>query len=474
MRVWDIAQAQTDIQSDMQSYISSQTDLLANYRLNEGTGTTANDNSGNGNTGTLSGGVTFDNNVVALQFNGSSSYISNTLNTAYATNAVTLEAWVKAEANGGLYQEILRMDDGSDHGCDVEIKNDGYIAVNVRTDGGWTGTSSSSVITDGSWHHVALVVDGNYWLYVDGSIAGWSTASGMDVGSTEMLYIGKHPTAGNFYKGLIREVRVWNCGRTTQQINDNMHKHLVGNETGLVGYYPLSDGFGTTAFDKTSNANNGTLTNFTLDGGTTDGWIIPSTDVLPVELTSFTATVLKNAATLAWKTATEVNNYGFDVERRVVESVSSGIVEWTKVGFVKGNGTSSSAHSYSYTDASVASGTYAYRLKQIDNSGSYKYSSEAEVTIAVPKEFALHQNYPNPFNPTTIIAYDIPAVVSQHVVTLKVYDIIGREVATLVNEVKEAGSYEVKFDVSKFASGIYFYRLSAGNYSAVKKLTFLK
>ena len=112
-------------------------------------------------------------------------------------------------------------------------------------------TSSSSVITDGSWHHV------HWWLT---AIIGYmlmevlpdgGTASGMDVGSTEMLYIGKHPTAGNFYKGLIREVRVWNCGRTTQQINDNMHKHLVGNETGLVGYYPLSDGFGTTAFDKT-------------------------------------------------------------------------------------------------------------------------------------------------------------------------------------------------------------------------------
>ncbi len=139
-------------------------------------------------------------------------------------------------------------------------------------------------------------------------------------------------------------------------------------------------------------------------------YISSSGSLLPVELTGFTATTAGNSTTLAWKTATEVNNYGFNIERRIVDnqdlsqpSPQSGGQGWGQIGFVAGNGTSSSAHSYSYTDASVSSGTYAYRLKQIDNSGTFKYSSETEVTIAVPTSYALGQNYPNPFNPTTTI-----------------------------------------------------------------------
>jgi hypothetical protein len=199
--------------------------------------------------------------------------------------------------------------------------------------------------------------------------------------------------------------------------------------------------------------------------------------LLPVELSSFTATVKNSAAALSWKSATEVNNYGFEIEKREIQKseLRNEKVEWVKIGFVKGNGTSNSPKKYSYTDASVSSGTYAYRLKQIDNDGAFKYSQETEVTIAVPTKFSLGQNYPNPFNPTTIIRYDIPNNLDKVLtVSLRVYDIVGREVATLVNEIKEAGSYEVQFDASKFASGVYFYRLKTGNYTAVKKLVLMK
>ncbi len=198
---------------------------------------------------------------------------------------------------------------------------------------------------------------------------------------------------------------------------------------------------------------------------------------LPVELSSFTATAANNKATLSWKTATETNNYGFEVERRVVSSQSSITAQTnslTKVGFIAGNGTSNSPHNYSYTDANISSGTYAYRLKQIDNSGAYKYSSEAEVTVNLPTSYALGQNYPNPFNPTTTIQYDIPASGSQKLVTLKVYDVIGREVATLVNETKVAGSYQVTFNASRIASGVYFYKLTAGSFTQTKKLVLMK
>ncbi|MEW5798840.1 MAG: T9SS type A sorting domain-containing protein, partial [Bacteroidota bacterium] len=144
----------------------------------------------------------------------------------------------------------------------------------------------------------------------------------------------------------------------------------------------------------------------------------------------------------------------------------------SKAGFVEGNGTTNAPKEYSFTDSKLNAGKYSYRLKQIDRDGKFEYSQSVEVTIAnVPKEFALEQNYPNPFNPSTMINYQLP--MTNHV-TLKVYDAIGREVATLVNEVKEAGSYTVQFDGTKLSSGIYFARLQSGEKSQVKKLMLMK
>jgi predicted GH43/DUF377 family glycosyl hydrolase len=199
---------------------------------------------------------------------------------------------------------------------------------------------------------------------------------------------------------------------------------------------------------------------------------------LPVELVAFTATANRMPAgggfnaDLHWQTATEVNNYGFDIERRLVNSQSSTVNSWGKIGFVKGSGTSNSAHSYSYTDASVSSGTYAYRLKQIDNDGTYKYSSEAEVTVSVPKVFALNQNYPNPFNPTTTITFTLA---QDGFTTLKIYDVLGREVTTLVNgEIKAGVVNTVSFSATKLSSGVYLYRLEAGSFVSTKKLILMK
>jgi hypothetical protein len=249
--------------------------------------------------------------------------------------------------------------------------------------------------------------------------------------------------------------RVISCSNTYGSITGNVYTFHSGTTSGTTETITYQVGEALDGGD-------------TLWGNQTTAMFVASGTV-PVELTSFTATSSTNSATLAWKTATETNNYGFNIERRLVGKTVNG--KWEKVGFVAGNGTSSSAHSYSYTDASVASGTYAYRLKQIDNSGTYKYSSEAEVTINVPTCYALGQNYPNPFNPATVISYQLPVSGS---VSLKVYDVIGREVATLVNETKEAGSYQVIFNASKLASGVYFYKLTAGSYASVKKLMLLK
>ncbi len=197
---------------------------------------------------------------------------------------------------------------------------------------------------------------------------------------------------------------------------------------------------------------------------------------LPVELTSFSAFTKQHVVELNWNTATELNNYGFEVEKcRIQKSEfrSQNAAEvWNNVGFVEGNGTTNTPKEYSFTDKNISPGKYSYRLKQIDRDGKFEYSQSVEITFGhTPKEFALEQNYPNPFNPSTLISYQIP--LNSHV-TLKVYDAIGREVAILVNEVKETGYYSVTFNASKLSSGIYFTRLSSNGKSQIKKIMLMK
>ena len=203
------------------------------------------------------------------------------------------------------------------------------------------------------------------------------------------------------------------------------------------------------------------------------GQPITTNGTLPVELTTFTANNLGDKVELHWNTATEVNNYGFNVERSnpPLNPLQGGeTAAWQKIGFVKGSGNSNSPKNYSFIDDSPPSGTVEYRLKQIDNDGNFKYSQIVTVT-SLPTKFELWQNYPNPFNPTTTIQYAIPK--AEHI-TLKVYDELGKEVTTLVNENKEAGQYRLNFNGSNLASGIYYYRISAGDFTEVKKLMLLK
>ncbi len=204
---------------------------------------------------------------------------------------------------------------------------------------------------------------------------------------------------------------------------------------------------------------------------------------LPVELTTFYATLNDDSVLLNWETATEVNNYGFEIERQlsVVSGQLSDEASWEIIGFVEGNGNSNSQKEYSFADQSLKNGKYSYRLKQIDFEGKFEYSGVVEVELNIlPTEYELSQNYPNPFNPTTTIKYSIPSVETGHApslqlhVTLKVYDILGNEVAELVNEKKEAGKYTVKFNASNLASGVYFSRFNSGSYSAIIKMLLIK
>ena len=192
---------------------------------------------------------------------------------------------------------------------------------------------------------------------------------------------------------------------------------------------------------------------------------------LPVELKAFAAKVSSNQVDLKWSTSTEVNNYGFNIQRAEAGNQGSNY-EWKKIGFVRGSGNSNSTKSYSFNDANISSGKYVYRLKQIDNNGKFKYSNSIEVNISeIPNNYALGQNYPNPFNPTTIINYQIP---KRGFVTLKLFDALGREVSTLVNENKAAGKYSVTLNGSRLSSGVYIYKLSSGSFISTKKLVLMK
>jgi hypothetical protein len=200
--------------------------------------------------------------------------------------------------------------------------------------------------------------------------------------------------------------------------------------------------------------------------------VVPVT-ALPVELSSFTAKVLRNGGVqLDWTTETEINNYGFEVERQVSsEELAAG--NWEKIAFLEGYGNSNSPKEYSFIDRGITYGSFAYRLKQIDNDGTYEFSDVIEVNAGdIPDGFVLEQNYPNPFNPSTVIKF---ALEESQKATLTVYDILGKEIAQLFNENTEAGKiYEIEFDASGLSSGVYYYRLSTPQKSLVRKMLLLR
>ncbi|MEO8446515.1 MAG: T9SS type A sorting domain-containing protein [bacterium] len=189
--------------------------------------------------------------------------------------------------------------------------------------------------------------------------------------------------------------------------------------------------------------------------------------LLPVELSSFTSTSTGRNVTLSWTTSSEVNNSGFNIERSI-----SGSNDWKVAGNVSGNGTSTTSHNYSFTDRNLMTGSYSYRLKQIDFNGNFEYFGlNSEIEIGTPSAFDLKQNYPNPFNPSTKITFDLP---KEGFVSIKIFDNLGREVATVVNEFKTAGYYTVDFNAANLTSGLYFYKMEANGFNKVMKMTLVK
>ena len=231
----------------------------------------------------------------------------------------------------------------------------------------------------------------------------------------------------------------------------------------------------TTIFQQTKNTTITILTilfamAFSIQAGIGEGQ--SATGPLPVELTSFSAHFNKlndqSSVLLNWTTATEVDNYGFEVQRA---STPLSPRAWETLGFVNGHGNSNSPKEYSFVDLNPLNGNSKYRLKQIDTDGKFEYSDIIELKTNLLKNYILEQNYPNPFNPTTVISYSIPTA---SFVSVKVFDVLGNTIATLVNEHQEVGSYKVSFNASALSNGVYFYKIHSGGFTDIKKMLLLK
>jgi len=261
-----------------------------------------------------------------------------------------------------------------------------------------------------------------------------------------------------------------------------------GSNYHIVMYYTSGSSGGSDFAITYDDTSVDSRTNYSVDNGV--NWFTQAFDVrlrtivseessaLPVELVAFTAELIDDKVKLEWETAMEINNYGFDVERKIVDVINQ--TEWEKIGFVLGNGTSASNKYYEFFDEFPPAELLEYRLKQIDIDGTYEYfrltakvdaSTITGITDKIPTEFALHQNYPNPFNPSTTIKFDLP---EKSNVSIVIYNVLGQTISSLVNEELNAGYHEVNFNAENLSSNIYFYRIQTDNNIAVKKMMVIK
>lgn len=241
-----------------------------------------------------------------------------------------------------------------------------------------------------------------------------------------------------------------------------------------LSYYPSTSENLIIVYDVAAGANTSKTTGASIPAGYITGGNLTTVifagtttgnQPLPVELTSFSALIQDKFVNLEWKTATEINNFGFEIQK------SSDEYEWTKIGFVAGHGNSNSFKHYAFKDNISVAGNIYYRLKQIDFDGSYKYSNVVKLYIDSPSEYTLEQNYPNPFNPSTTIKYEIP---KSSFVKLSIFDLLGREIAAPVNQVQNAGYHEITFNAKNLASGIYIYQFQTENFSQIRKMLLMK
>jgi len=430
--------------------------------------------------------------INAIDFDGSGDY-ANTLNDPFfPTTNGTLEAWVKVRSITAPIGNVFFEKN-------EEQWNQGDFIIFFETASGklkarvQSSPSIPPMQTDVEsdmnfwnsfdlWVHVAFTWGNNGMrLYINGNLqTSHNSITNPALNNTYNFYVGAdgymlhngNYVVSNFFNGQIDEARVWNHQRTSDQIISLWEQPLDSSyfatlDSGLVGYWQFNEledlGVNNDGFDDVRDFSV-LQSHLDLAG---DAHLVPANIVIPVELISFKAEFERDFINLSWITATELNNQGFNIERKTTS-------DWVKIGFVNGNGTTTENQYYSFMDdmelVNSVDRIY-YRLKQIDFDGTYEYSNEVSVEFSQPDSYLLNQNYPNPFNPSTIISWQLPA---SNFVTLKIYDVLGNEVASLVKEEKPAGKFEVEFSATDLSSGIYYYKLAAGDFVDVKKLILLK
>ena len=380
--------------------------------------------------------------------------ITNTVMFSVALNP--LNSYLFAGSGGsGIYLS-------TDHGNTWALANNGLTSYNILS----LAVNVSGYIFAGTYDGVFRSTDnGSTWSQTN-ITSGWGEA----FATNSPLY---NIFAGVHTQGVFRSS---DGGDTFTLVNNGLTQTSVFAIANTASGYVYAGIFGGGGiFLSTNNGDSWAENNIGLTNGdvraidiapnayvyvaTFGSGVFRSTDPIPVELISFTASLNNTSIQLNWQTATETNNSGFEILKSTDNN------KFYQFGFVEGAGNSTSPEFYSFIDSEVKPGErYFYKLKQIDFDGTFAFSNTVEVDIPLPATFSLDQNYPNPFNPSTKISWQSPVGSWQ---TLKVYDVLGNEVLTLVNEYKPAGKYEVEFGRNLInqilGSGIYFYQLQAGN-----------
>jgi len=488
------------------SQVGNETNLFAYYRFDHTDGTTLYDNTANGYNGTLTNMDAGADWVSSSAFNTWIGSESNSWSVAANWSSGTAPA---ATDNVGLYK--------------WDLGNETFVSGTPTVNNLLFSSTASPSLTTGFTVNGNLVLEKNIDLngqtitlsntgvLVEGSgvlsgASGKITSGYLDISSASSYNVAGFGAI--ISTGISLGICQFKRGHTEQTQNGNksilryydLATNMSGKDKGvghtLVFTYLESEINGIVEEKLTLVRSTNTGTDWAIMGGTVDAlnntvtltnisdvsgrWTLADSDhPLPVELTSFSSETFNGRVKLNWSTATEVNNYGFEVERSL-SSHSSSLnghslsKVWETIGFVAGSGSSNSPREYSFENKIEISGKYSFRLKQIDNDGKFVYSNEIEVEAAnVPTEYSLLQNYPNPFNPSTVISYQLPV---KSFVSLKLYDITGTEIATLVNEMEEAGvyNYELRIRNSELVSGVYIYMLKAGEFVSTKKLVLMK
>jgi hypothetical protein len=322
-----------------------------------------------------------------------------------------------------------------------------------------TGEVSITTVNDGTNIDISVFIrrtGGVSWNMGEGSFVFNFNTSAVNISGATILTRGQWDGTNNSNYGSMFTAPYGGVARSLETTLNLNPGGVVPTTATLVGVLrmPITN----------AAANHNITWHTTFSAIQTDGsdevtltFVNPPNTPLPVELVNFTGNTDRNNVKLSWATVSEINNSGFDIERK---PVNAPVEIWSKIGNVNGYGNSTEQKNYSYNDNGLQTGKYAYRLKQIDYNGNFEYFNlSSEIEVGVPKEFSLSQNYPNPFNPTTKIDYDIPF---DSRINLKVYDMTGKEIASLVNNnFQNAGYYTVQLNGANMASGIYFFRIIA-------------